>query len=393
MSPLRVFLFESPAGTTSKLAAEVLRAGFLLVGSQSHLEGAKAQVERTQADVVILNPQFEGETIAPAAIRDLAHTLNCPLVSTVDRDDIAANEATQPAIPFARLYTPIKGRELELTLEAAVYQHRTDMILQEVEHRAADIYYRATFAESPIAMLLAAWTDGRILDANLSLADALGYEVKEVTALKFPEWDIWSRSLERVGFFDQLSQQGLCVNFPAHLRTKSNEVVRFICNGVVFNCTDQELLQIAFIPAPPQKSEDNPTPAQSAPPRPPAKDSHHILLVDDEPAVAKSIAMLLEFSGHRITMMHHPKHALEFFASNHNDIDLVLTDHKMPNMSGLDLARQMRGLAPVKPIVLLSGFNDGIADEHRIPPEISRYLAKPIEMDELIRVIDELLEA
>ncbi len=81
-----------------------------------------------------------------------------------------------------------------------------------------------------------------------------------------------------------------------------------------------------------------------------------ILLVDDDPLVLASTAAMLEELGHEA--VHIAASAQEALAVLRRDggFDLLLTDHMMPGLSGMQLAAQARALHPTLPVLLASGF-------------------------------------
>ena len=107
-----------------------------------------------------------------------------------------------------------------------------------------------------------------------------------------------------------------------------------------------------------------------------------VLVVDDDSLVLTSTSLLLEDLGHRVISAASGARALELFGSE-PDIDLVITDMAMPQMSGAQLANAIRLLRPSVPIILATGFAErleGIAA--RLPR-----LSKPFTQLNLVEVI------
>ncbi|MGH6980142.1 MAG: ATP-binding protein, partial [Stellaceae bacterium] len=82
-----------------------------------------------------------------------------------------------------------------------------------------------------------------------------------------------------------------------------------------------------------------------------------ILLVDDDDMVGEAIVQMLEELGHGVVFAHSAAQALELLGDD-ADFDLLITDHAMPSMTGLELARRARELKPDMPIVLATGYAD-----------------------------------
>lgn len=81
-----------------------------------------------------------------------------------------------------------------------------------------------------------------------------------------------------------------------------------------------------------------------------------ILCIDDEPAALKLRTLLLEQAGYRVVPAGSADTALQLFESQ--TIDLVISDHLLPDMTGADLTRQMKLERPFVPVMLFSGVAD-----------------------------------
>ena len=112
-----------------------------------------------------------------------------------------------------------------------------------------------------------------------------------------------------------------------------------------------------------------------------------ILLVEDDPLVAESTAAMLEDLGHKVILAASGADALQRL-SEHASLDLVITDHAMPGMTGLQLAHHIREINPRLPVVLATGYVGAAADTDRLPR-----LDKPYRLDALASLIGSLQEA
>jgi two-component system, cell cycle sensor histidine kinase and response regulator CckA len=116
-----------------------------------------------------------------------------------------------------------------------------------------------------------------------------------------------------------------------------------------------------------------------------------LLMVDDEPLILSAYAELLEAVGCQVVRSGGALKAIEILENREEAIDILVTDLAMPQMSGLHLARRAKELRPSLPIVLLSG---NLARESREEAEnigIGACLSKPIEITDLVQVIEALL--
>ncbi len=90
---------------------------------------------------------------------------------------------------------------------------------------------------------------------------------------------------------------------------------------------------------------------------PATTDAGKILLVDDDEAVRSTTGMILETMGYTVREAESGEVALAALRSG-PPIDLLLTDVAMPGMNGPELARRVRALRPMLPIVFFSGYAD-----------------------------------
>ena len=126
--------------------------------------------------------------------------------------------------------------------------------------------------------------------------------------------------------------------------------------------------------------------ATPAPVAPKVNRSAVILYVDDDPLIAMSTMEMLEDLGHRVIGANSGLSALDIIKSE-QQIDLMMTDHVMPGMTGIELAAASREVRPSLPILLATGYADL---PEGAQPELPR-LAKPYHQDQLRDRLDQLL--
>ncbi len=123
-----------------------------------------------------------------------------------------------------------------------------------------------------------------------------------------------------------------------------------------------------------------------APLAPKAKRSAVILFVDDDPLIAMSTAEMLEDLGHHVIGVNSGSHALEILKSE-QPIDLMMTDHMMPGMTGLELVAASRDVRPTLPVLLATGYAELPEGTQLDLPR----LAKPYHQDQLRDRLDQIL--
>lgn len=114
-----------------------------------------------------------------------------------------------------------------------------------------------------------------------------------------------------------------------------------------------------------------------------------ILCVDDEPDALTILRLFLTAHGFAIAAAATAAQALELVESLRPD--LIVTDYAMPDMSGLELCRALRGRSETRaiPIIMHSGIE--LLEDH--PDLFDRFVLKPVDLDLLAREIRALLPA
>jgi two-component system KDP operon response regulator KdpE len=106
-----------------------------------------------------------------------------------------------------------------------------------------------------------------------------------------------------------------------------------------------------------------------------------ILVVDDEPQLARVLRTGLKTHGYDVRVAADGVSALETFGDWHPD--LVVTDLAMPNLDGLELCRRLRGLSQL-PIIVLSVRGEEKTKVEALDAGADDYVTKPFGMDELL---------
>ena len=110
--------------------------------------------------------------------------------------------------------------------------------------------------------------------------------------------------------------------------------------------------------------------------REPLPHARRILLVDDDPGVRRLVATCLRRGGFEVVETENSTAALQSWDEHAGAFGLLFTDMNMPDgMSGLELTEHLRRLDPHLPIVLASGFSDGL-EGSALPSRVS-FLPKP----------------
>lgn len=111
----------------------------------------------------------------------------------------------------------------------------------------------------------------------------------------------------------------------------------------------------------------------------------HILLVDDDRLILATLSKNLRAAGYRATSADSGEEAIEIAASS--PVDLAILDMRMPGMSGIETARQLRNRYNI-PAIFLSAYNDDELVEQAVQEGAIGYLVKPVEAARLIPTIE-----
>ncbi|MBA3006004.1 MAG: PAS domain-containing protein [Proteobacteria bacterium] len=122
------------------------------------------------------------------------------------------------------------------------------------------------------------------------------------------------------------------------------------------------------------------------------KGSGTVLVVDDEPIIGEMLQRMLCNMGYEVLLCSSSTQALEVFTQQRARIALVLTDMNMPVMNGGELARRIKQLSPVMPVVLCTGFSEIMDEEKARRMGIDGYMTKPVIQRQLAQTLHDVLE-
>jgi signal transduction histidine kinase len=111
-----------------------------------------------------------------------------------------------------------------------------------------------------------------------------------------------------------------------------------------------------------------------------------VLVVDDDPIVLAGTAAMLEDLGHVATEVESAEQALKMLQSD-GSIELVITDHAMPGMTGTELAKRIRRKWPELPVIIATGYAELPGE---LDPSVPR-LSKPYRQQDLAAVVARLI--
>jgi CheY-like chemotaxis protein len=118
------------------------------------------------------------------------------------------------------------------------------------------------------------------------------------------------------------------------------------------------------------------------------KNMKKILLVDDEPAILTVLEVLLNKLGYIVVLKSNAESAL-FLIREGVNVDLVITDYRMPGMNGVEFVRELRRILPSVPVHMLTG---DITVEIEPSLGVFELINKPVAGKELDRIVKAALD-
>ena len=115
-----------------------------------------------------------------------------------------------------------------------------------------------------------------------------------------------------------------------------------------------------------------------------------ILLIDDNAIQAATRQTILKRAGYFVIPVLNPQRALQQFRENDfpSEINLVITDHIMPGMSGAEFVRELRSFHPTLPVMVISGLEEA---EQEYAGMNVLFRLKPLLPDNLLASVDRLI--
>jgi CheY-like chemotaxis protein len=101
-----------------------------------------------------------------------------------------------------------------------------------------------------------------------------------------------------------------------------------------------------------------------------------ILVVDDDPVIGKSFDRVLSGKGYAVINAESGEAAIGKLATE--DYDLVVTDIRMPGMSGLEVAESVRAKQPWMPVLIITGYGSDDSEARARAAGVTDFLRKPL---------------
>jgi two-component system NtrC family response regulator len=115
-----------------------------------------------------------------------------------------------------------------------------------------------------------------------------------------------------------------------------------------------------------------------------------ILIVDDEISTTETLQGFLKKKGFEVTAEQDPESAISLVRDR--EFDLMIADFRMPKMNGLELIQKVREIDPVMAIIMISAYGNIETAVQIMKSGASDYLTKPIDLKELLLLIEKCID-
>ncbi len=116
-----------------------------------------------------------------------------------------------------------------------------------------------------------------------------------------------------------------------------------------------------------------------------------ILVVDDELDMLMLLRMMIEDNtGYEVETTNNPSEALKMLTEK--DVDLVITDLKMPGMDGMELFDELKEIKPDIPVIIITAYGSLEMADEAMKKGVADFITKPFRKDSILFTIKRTLE-
>jgi len=120
------------------------------------------------------------------------------------------------------------------------------------------------------------------------------------------------------------------------------------------------------------------------------KNNGTIHVIDDEKDITAAISFALRREGYKVHSFTRVSELLNDIEQKcKTDVSLLITDIRMPELSGFEVARKFRAMNPGVPIIFITAFEIGISEFNKVFPslQVNDILQKPFHLKDLLEVV------
>jgi len=119
---------------------------------------------------------------------------------------------------------------------------------------------------------------------------------------------------------------------------------------------------------------------------------HQILIVEDENALADTLALNLKLENYSVIVARSGSEALKTFKNNFSELNLVLLDIMLPDINGFDLCAEFKTIKPEIPVIFLTAKNQSSDKITGLKLGADDYITKPFDLEELLLRVNNLIK-
>ena len=117
-----------------------------------------------------------------------------------------------------------------------------------------------------------------------------------------------------------------------------------------------------------------------------------ILLVEDEEALRDMLRLILKSKGYKVIIAQDGSEAIKKYKLHKDEIDIVLTDMGLPEMTGLDMYKKMKKIRTNVKAIFASGFFEPDIKAKIMKAGAKGFVQKPYSQDEILRILRKVLD-
>jgi DNA-binding NtrC family response regulator len=110
---------------------------------------------------------------------------------------------------------------------------------------------------------------------------------------------------------------------------------------------------------------------------------HSIAIIEDEDDILTLFTEIIRKHGYSVIGITNPSSFVKYLRIHRHEIDLLLIDYKLPQMTGCDLAKKIIEIDPTIKMILITAYNDIVNNTLNL-----ELIHKPIKINELVQIIN-----
>lgn len=124
-----------------------------------------------------------------------------------------------------------------------------------------------------------------------------------------------------------------------------------------------------------------------------AENQYRVMVVDDEDMILLLLQSILEKRGYQVDLFSNPVDAVAAFEEHPFQYQLLITDQRMPDMSGTELISKIHHIKQTVPVIMCSGYSREVTHENVKKLGIDEFLEKPVSYDKLCGTVEKVLNS